>query len=586
VSNESEPKPTRWRGAALDVLIALVVAGLGAKAGYGAARARDLDLGDEGAYALCAARVPEHGLPAVEGSPLYIAWARALLAGGTPLDELTHVSWAGLAVLLPLSILVLARALGAGRCAALAVAGFVPATTLIDVWPYPLHLAACVLALGTAVAARLPRALGGATLGLALLTATYARPEFWYSVLLFAPLALVGAGFALRRGRARAAGRAGLVFAGGAAALVLAFGSPVPTGARSVVALGQHYAFNRHLTGEPIPSPWQQWETYFRADFGDANGVGAALRNNPRAFCWHVRQNAARAPEVLLSVALPRLDFTYLNVPHLWFVTGPHTWFGLPNAPHAHAEMSAGRVVAGVAALGLLGFVFGLRNWRRGEADARPLPMAALALVLVVAPAVAASLLVFPRFHYAVPTVAFCAALAAAGFRHLPVRRPALGARGEVVALVLLATLFAFVVPNRAKGVCVQSKLWKSAGGQRIFPVPTFSRDSVRAMRALNLPTDTVILDHINGRAYFAGLTGPVHDPFALPPGTDLRAFVARANVGLILIDGGTASCPSLKDDPEMKELFAGRETPTFRIVTATDPPAVLLAVRRDLLPK
>lgn len=578
----AEPEPPnapRWRGVALDALIACAVAGLGAKAGAGVSHTRDLDLSDEGAYAMCAARVPELGLPAVEGSPVYVAWEYALLVLGTPLDELTHASWAGLAVLLPLSILVLARALGAGRCAALAVAGYVPATTLIDVWPYPLHLAACVLALGTALAARLPRALGGATLGLALFAATYTRPEFWYSLLLFAPVALVGVVLAVRRGRARAAARAVGVFAVGAAALVLAFGSPVPTGARSIAAFGQHYTFNQYLAGAPIPAPWQQWETHLRADFGDADGIGAALRNNPRAFFWHVRQNAARVPLVLVTVATPRLDYALLNTTHVWI--GPP----FPVAPHAAEEAIAARVAVGVAALGLLGFVFGLRNWRRGEPDARPLPVAALALVLVVAPAAAASLLVFPRFHYAVPTVAFCAALAAAGFRHLPLRGSGFGPRGEVVALVLIATLLGFVVPNRAKGVCVQSKLWKTSG-QHVIQPPTFSRDATRALRALGVPPETAVLDHTDRRAFFAGFTGPVNDPFALPPGTNLCEFVTRTNLGVLVVDETSANSPAFKDDPEMKELAAGRETPTFRVVPATNPPVVWLAVRRDLVPK
>jgi hypothetical protein len=386
--------------------------------------------------------------------------------------------------------------------------------------------------------------------------------------------------FARRRGRTRSVARAAGAFAVGAALLVLAFGSPMPTGARSVAAFGQHYTFNRFLAGEPISSPWQEWETHFRADFGDADGVGAALRNNPQAFFWHVRRNAARVPAALCSVAVPRLDFTFLNAPHVWI--GPP----LPVAPHAGEEAIASRVVVGVVAFGLLGVVFGLRNWRRGDPDARPLPMGALALVLVVAPAAAASLLVFPRFHYAVPTMAFCAALAAAGFRHLPLRRPALGARGEVVALVALAALLACVVPNRAKGVCAQSKLWKQGGGQRVMQLPTFSRDSARAMRALGLPPETVMVDHVIGRGFFAGYTGPVHDPFALPPGTNLREFVARANVGVVVVDETAARCPALKDDAEMRELFAGRETPTFRLVPATDPPVVRLAVRRDLLPK
>jgi hypothetical protein len=34
-----------------------------------------------------------------------------------------------------------------------------------------------------------------------------------------------------------------------------------------------------------------------------------------------------------------------------------------------------------------------------------------------------------------------------------------------------------------------------------------------------------------------------------------------------------------------MKELAAGRETATFRLVPATNPPVMWLAVRRDLVP-
>jgi hypothetical protein len=64
-----------------------------------------------------------------------------------------------------------------------------------------------------------------------------------------------------------------------------------------------------------------------------------------------------------------------------------------------------------------------------------------------------------------------------------------------------------------------------------------------------------------------------------------LRALVTRANVGVVVVDETSARSPALKDDPEMKELFAGRETPTFRLVPATNPPVIWLAVRRDLLP-
>lgn len=561
----ADPPPvSRRRGVARDALLVLVVAGLGAKAALGIGAARDVDLADEGSYALVAvgASATGAGLPDVEGSPLYILWERALLRGGVPLDALTHASWGGLAVLLPVSVFVLARACGAGPVAALAGAGFVPATTLIDIWPYPLHLAAAVLALGTALAVRLPRAAGCAALGLTLLVACYVRPEFWYALLAFLPVA------------------AGALAAGalGAAALGLALGSPKPDGARAVAALGQHYALNLHRAGGPVRAPWNEWEEHYRTAFGEATGVFEALRANPTAFGWHVGQNARQVPGTLLSAAVPRIDLTYLPLPHQ-LLNGPEP-------PHADVESAAARALAAAVGLGLLGALCGLRAARRGSPDGAALPLAALALVLVAAPALAAALVVFPRPHYAVPTLALAAALAAAGFRHLPGARPTLGPRGTLVALALVATVLGFVVPNRAKGVCAQARLWKHSGGQQVRPVPTPARAAIRALRALGLPPETVCLETTNGFARFAGLTAAPVNPFAVSPNTGLLELVRRANVGVVLLEPILLGAPALAGDPEVRELAAGRDTERFRSLPVPGYPVVRLAVRRDLLPE
>jgi hypothetical protein len=196
--------------------------------------------------------------------------------------------------------------------------GFVPATTLIDIWPYPMHLAAVVLMLGTALAARLSRAPAVAVLGLTLLTATYVRPEYLYALYLFAPLALAAVVRELWRPESRRAALSSVVlFVTVGVLLGWALGAPWAAGNRSMSAFGQHYACNRCLAGAQTESPWNQWENYIRADFGAATTVGAALRNNPEAFFWHIGTNARRLPHWVTGVAIPRVDLSQMHQIHL-----------------------------------------------------------------------------------------------------------------------------------------------------------------------------------------------------------------------------------------------------------------------------
>src|SRR5262245_17571783 len=139
----SEPlRPSGWRGVPTDAVLLLFVAGLGLKAVYGPAHCRDLDLMDECPSWAAPVPIPTEGPPPVEYSPLYALWNLALVRFGVPLAEVPCFSWACLAVLLPSAVYLLASSLGAGRAAAVAAGGFLPATTLIDIWPYPIHLTA------------------------------------------------------------------------------------------------------------------------------------------------------------------------------------------------------------------------------------------------------------------------------------------------------------------------------------------------------------------------------------------------------------------------------------------------------------
>ncbi len=571
----SEPA-ARWRGVLADALLLLFVAGLGAKAAFGGAGMRDVDLADESAVVVGAADVPARGLPPVDWSPLYVLWNHGLIRAGAPLEDVPYTSWAGLAVLLPAAVYLLGRALGAGRAAAVVAGGFVPATTLIDIWPYPIHLTATILALGAALAVRLPRAPGAAVFGLTLLTATYARPEYLYALYLFAPLAIGAAiGAIFRRGAWRAVLGAVALFAVGSALLVWALGSPRAESGRPIIAFGQHYAYNRFLAGGRTDSPWHQWENYIRADFGDATTVGAALRNNPDAFLWHVGTNARRLPDTLFTVATPRVDLTRLHQPHL-----------ILNAPtrHPKSEALAKRIAALVLVCGLVGVVFGLRRWRRsdGEVEASKLLLGVLMLALVAAPGFAAMLLVFPRFHYAIPSVVFATALAAAGAKYLPRPQWARGPLAERVALGLVMVALAAFVPNRAHGWCVQARL----KGQQIEPVPAPSRACVHTIRELDLRGRVIFLDFGGARAFYAGFDATRFvEPFAARPGEGFVSFVRRTDVGVVLFEPLLFLLPPFRDDPDARALFEGRESELFRVFPVEGYPHHRVAVRRDLLP-
>jgi hypothetical protein len=574
--------PVRWwRERLLDVVVVVFVMALGAKAAVGVTTVRDADVVDEWAYLYGGAVIAERGLPTVDWSPLYVLWDGLLLRCGVSAEDVPVTSWAALAILLPGAVSVLVRALGGGRLGMLVAGGLLPATTLIDVYPYPMHLAALVLVLGTALAARLRPAPAGAVLGLTLLTATYARPEFLYALALYLPLALVGGAWALgRRPQARRAVLGSvLAFACGAALLVWAFGSPKPVSNRPIAAFGQHYAQNRYHAGpqtEHPTHPAYYWEQYLRADFGEVSTLSEAWQSNREAFLWHVQTNAGYLPRMLPEVAAPRVDLRFMQLPYV----GPSV---IPSR-HPRTEALVRRALLAALVYGLIGAAIGVYRQRVG-CDGGRLGVALLMLGLVAAPALAASLTIHPRFHYLIPTVVFGAAIAGAGARHAP--RPD-RLRGTVVArlgLIVAGVGLAVVVPNRAHGWCLQAEFKPGYAGPTIFASSAPIRDSVRTIRALDLRPPVVFLDHTGAVPFYAGFGDGYVTPFAARPSESFSAFVDRTGVGAFVLDPCLAACSQFRDDPDFRTLAHGQENATFRLVPVRGQPELWVAVRRDLVP-
>ena len=522
----AEHAPSYWRGVLADAAVLVFVAALGVKAGYGMTAVRDHDVSDECYYLMAAVAVPERGLPSVEGAPLHVLWDCLMLKLGTPLEDVPVRNWAVLAVLLPVAVSVLVRALDGGRLAALVAGGVLPATTLIDIYPYPMHLATVVLVLGTALAARLSRPAAGAVIGLSLLTVTYARPEFLYALLLYLVPASVLALWALvqRPTMRRSVVVSAVAFVCGAALLVWAFGSPKGDSKRSFIAFGQHYAANRHDTGARAEDPWHYWEVYMRADFGDASTVGEAWVNNREAFLWHLGANARRTPAMVSGAVTPRVDLRRMR---------EHVFLP-PDAPPSRPRVVAvlqWLLLAGLVA-GLTGSVVGLRRLiMSGWDEARRLPVAVIMLAVVAAPAVAAALLVYPRFHYFIPTVVFAVTTAAAGGGHLPRPTWLRGRTARTAALVAAVVVLTVFVPNRANGWCVQMKMRKEAAVPRIDPPCTVIRSSVRTIRGLGLLP--------SAQCWKLGRPGP--STVGSSPGTDTRSTSHRGSDSWRMSSGMTS---------------------------------------------
>jgi hypothetical protein len=373
-----------------------------------------------------------------------------------------------------------------------------------------------------------------------------------------------------------------VLLASGSALVVWGLGSPKGKGDRAIAAFGQHYALNRNNAGARTENPWHHWELYVRDDFGDSKTLGEAWEANPRAFLWHVGTNVRTVPSVLRAAAAPHIDLTLLGYPHVTPQRSPPR--------HPQTEAITRWALLTVLAVGLFGAAVGLRRQLLGRDEGRGLVVLVFVLGLVAAPALASSLVIYPRFHYLLPTIVFGIGLAAGGLRHFPVPerwaamrvpRPA----AVALATALLATL-TLTVPNRASGWCLQTKLGKKRGVKMVRDKPTPIRASVETVRRLGLRAPVLFMDHSGApRSFYAGY-GPTYvHPTHMTPGEGFLDFVRRTNAGLVVIEPLAVACPQLRGDPDFRALAEGRESELFRLVRVEKYPEISFAVRRDLSP-
>ncbi|WP_415835641.1 hypothetical protein, partial [Corallococcus soli] len=530
---------------------ALCLAALGVaclKLGQGVEAVLDLALWDEADYLHRAVMLPVNGPPDPEWGPLYSLWYFALSFLWPEPVALYYANGGLLLLLTSVAGYVLLRQLGARPGFALVGAAVHLLSMAPHVQPRPTLFALFVILVALCIACRARSREGaGACVGMGLLIASFARPEFFLSFLLMSGVLGVLLVLRARKGREharepRAWGTVG-VYAGGVLVLVALLGNPFGnTSNRRFYAFCQHFADGHSKrTGTVKVDPWDQCKQVLQPVFGDADTLGAALRANPQAFLAHLRWNVERHPRESLRV----------------LTSGYGGWPLLPgNGPWTREH--AGHLLLVLVALGLPLAALLLR-WRRlATLPRQPRVVETLVVVgVVLLPPLLSSVLLQPRHHYlvfqGVMGVAVLTALARAvegpGFRDAaPSRRTGLL---EPLLSALLATAVVLAVPDLV---------------HRQGPASPPKREQLQRVRALQalarqapiIPGEVLgVLDTQGGLPVYLGAPFQRVPVWTKRAGESFAEYLRRERIQVVFLDDRLRQEPRFANDPAVETFLA-----------------------------
>lgn len=409
------------------------------------ARMVDICFDDEVGYLRAGLTLLRAKPPTAEWSPVYASWywIESLFIR-EPLT-LYDANWG---VLLFATLLALWAAL---KTIDVSAAGVVLAMSLasmlyyFEVWPHVYLLSGALVLVASAFALKRSSSSRAFSRAAAIIAvATFVRPELVGALVVCLAITVCAS---VRDHQYRAVILPGVVVA----MLIVLFGVPFG-GGRSMNAFGQHYAFGiarlRHIEIDP----WNNWEWFVRADFGDVSTPFAAFLANPGAFAHHVATNGRNL-----------FKSSYLLMPYLASSNG------------------VGLVLWTVLAIP---FVIGI-FWaiRISLCDKRALRQILLSGALAI-PWCLSSLMVWPRPRYFVAAFTALSILAAFGLiQRLHFRKGRSWMFGALPLVLLIIGLTA---------------------ASAVSPLP--NRATVQFLRSLSPRTGGMILEPDLGRAVLAGL--------------------------------------------------------------------------------
>ena len=430
---------------------------------------------------------------------------------------------------------------------------------LVSVWNVPLDskvsgFAVLIVVAGLATAEIAPAgARRMSVAALAVLLASYARPEVYPGALVFCAAALW-----LARGEARAGDRRSWAWA--VAVSIAIVGAAVVTGTpafgrrdgidRLLAAFQEHFAWNWnrwHGAHAPVFSIWQE-------AFGTADSTLRAALINPQAVARHVADNALGALRVIVGSS-----FDHFPV--------------LAAATHPRA-MEVENLLVAAAAFGAILAAVARRDHRRALRERYGHALfqyAALTAVCTVASAV-----IFPVPRYvALPCVLVMLTAALAASVLVPAgSRLAPGARVAIALVCLVAVPRPFVLPSA----------YAVAGPPFTGHVAVLRRiaDTVAFVRDLRLPTPVQVLTTTDGIGALLG-TGFNEVKLWQKDAQPLDAYMRAHDVGLVInLEGGRDSFAA--DDPMWPRFQVSPEIAGFTRLSVPNQELVGIFVRDDLI--
>jgi len=535
-------------------LAALVLACV--KLGRGVEGVLDLGIWDEADYLHRALLLPERGLPDPEWGPLYSVWYFALSRVWPDPVELYYGNTRLLLLLTTVAGYAFLRRVGARPWFALAGASVYLLSMAPHVLPRPTLLAVLIIlvALVCAASARTPEG-ACVRVGLGLLVASFARPEYFLSFLL---MSLLLGGLLARevwhgawkeRARWHRVLRTGTAYGLGALALVAVMGNPFGnTSNRRFYAFCQHFADNYvRRTALPV-NPWGECNKVISQVFGEVDTLGAAARANPGAFLAHLGQNLQRYPLESLRM----------------FATGYGSHSPLPGKRPWTREQ-AGHLFLLVVALGLpLGVLASNARRLAGALRSRRVEGTLTATCVVLLPVFASVVLIQPRQHYLVlqglMALAVLSALVASVGPGSAAASPdtaqasgsgVIAGPGKLLLSALLASVLMLAVPD----------LVRRQGGPASVAREHLQR--VNAIRALGLETRIASGDAIRVLDTQGGLSVYLGPPFRRIPtwtkrkGEPLADYLRRERIDLVFLDGRLRQDSFFANDPALESFYA-----------------------------
>lgn len=521
------------------------------KVDWGVHLMRDVSTPDEMFYMHCGL---SYDYPTAQMSPLYCAWYSLLSLVVPDPIVLFFTSWFLLPLMLAFAVYLLARSLGGAPLFAFLAAAIILLSRIPDVGPRPVHFAMTLVLIGLAIAFTFRSAAARLTVAtLAVGLAAYVRPEITVAFLGLAAMLLAVLGWEAWQRPRSIARPVGLCILGLLPFCLLAASFEFPLGGnRSGVAFSQHYSLSKFNAGlidvETRPNwlgPYRSYQAIVEEDFGKPIvSPREAWRIAPAKVLAHFRRNAAA------MLPQSRGVMTSVSDAVSWGIWG---------------------FLALLALVGLSRAVARLRQ--------RPLPdlasRAGLPLVIglvVIAPTVAACLVIYPREHYLVGLLAVLLAYVASQTGSVSLPGGAAPRRSAVAAIAAVIILLA---PNNF----VQWDFQKLFASNPSPPTRRAMLEDIRFMRQIPFQGPLRALD--GGLFYFTTFDYEIHD-YTVVKSEGFAEALRNRELNVLVVPAKMNKYDPLRHDPDY---FDFRMDPPPNWVILGEPKLIWwIAVRKDAL--